>query len=129
VEMSFDVRDVDQEAGDQAYLAIQEAARRICAARGVQIELNELSRVMPVPLTGDIVALIEDTCREQGIPCRRIVSGAGHDAQLMALICPTGMIFVPSVGGVSHSPEERTEWHDMATGAQVLLEVLLKLSK
>ena len=129
VEMSFDVRDLDQEAGDQTYAAIQEAARRICAAREVQIELDELGRVMPVPLTGEIVTLIEETCCEQGISCRRIVSGAGHDAQLMALICPTGMIFVPSVGGVSHSPEERTEWHDMVTGAQVLLEILLKLSK
>lgn len=129
VEMSFDVRDLDQEAGDQTYAAIREAARRICAAREVQIELDELGRVMPVPLTAEIVALIEETCREQRISCRRIVSGAGHDAQLMALICPTGMIFVPSVGGVSHSPEERTEWHDIVTGAQMLLEVLLKLSK
>jgi allantoate deiminase len=129
VEMSFDVRDLDQEAGDQTYAAIREAAQRICAAREVQIELDELGRVMPVPLTEEIVALIEETCREQGISCRRIVSGAGHDAQLMALICPTGMIFVPSVGGVSHSPEERTEWHDIVTGAQMLLEVLLKLSK
>jgi allantoate deiminase len=129
VEMSFDVRDLDKEAGDQTYAAIREAARGICAAREVQIELNELSRVMPVPLNGEIITLIEETCREQGISCRRIVSGAGHDAQLMALICPTGMIFVPSVGGVSHSPDEKTEWHDVATSAQVLLEVLLKLSK
>jgi allantoate deiminase len=128
VEMSFDIRDLNQEAGVRAYAVIREAARRICAAREVQIELDELCKIMPVPLTGEIITLIEQTSCEQGISCRRIVSGAGHDAQLMALICPTGMIFVPSAGGVSHSPEEKTEWHDMVNGAQVLLEVLLKLS-
>ena len=128
VEMSFDIRDLNQEAGVRGYAAIREAAQRICAARDVHIELDELGTVMPVPLTAEIVTLIEESCREQGISCRRIVSGAGHDAQLMALICPTGMIFVPSAGGVSHSPEEKTEWHDMVNGTQVLLEVLLKLS-
>ncbi len=129
VEMSFDVRDLAPEALDRACDAIRDCAKRVCALRGIRIELEELGRVMPTPLAGQIVELIEETCRKKGISCRRTVSGAGHDAQLMALVCPTGMIFVPSVGGVSHSPEEKTEWQDLAAGAQVLLEVLWKLSQ
>ena len=58
---------------------------------------------------------------------RRMPSGAGHDAQDMALITPVGMIFVPSKGGISHSPSEYTSPEDMANGANVLLHTLLKL--
>jgi allantoate deiminase len=129
VEMSFDVRDANAQARDRACEAILEAARRTCAERNIRIEVDELGKVMPVRLAGEIAGLIEEECREQGVSCRRLVSGAGHDAQLMALLCPTGMIFVPSVGGVSHSPHEKTEWGDMASGAQVLLNVLLRLSQ
>ena len=57
----------------------------------------------------------------------RLPSGAGHDAQMIAALCPMGMIFVPSVGGISHSPRERTSWEDCARGAQVLLQTVLAL--
>jgi N-carbamoyl-L-amino-acid hydrolase len=56
-------------------------------------------------------------------------SGAGHDAQMAALICPMGMIFVPSVGGVSHSPKELTSWKDCANGANALLHTVLALDR
>jgi N-carbamoyl-L-amino-acid hydrolase len=62
-----------------------------------------------------------------GLSFKRMPSGAGHDAQDMAKIAPTGMIFVPSVGGISHSPKELTHAEDMANGANVLLETVLAL--
>jgi len=129
VEMSLDIRDLDAATRDRACEAIRTWAAKVCEGRGVQMEWEELGRVVPVRLAEGIVSLVEETCRERGIPCLRMVSGAGHDAQLMALVCPTGMIFVPSVGGVSHSPEENTQWKDLAMGAQVLLDVLWKLSQ
>jgi beta-ureidopropionase / N-carbamoyl-L-amino-acid hydrolase len=57
----------------------------------------------------------------------RLPSGAGHDAQSFASLCPTGMIFVPSVDGISHSPRELTEWQDCVNGANVLLKAALKM--
>jgi beta-ureidopropionase / N-carbamoyl-L-amino-acid hydrolase len=59
----------------------------------------------------------------------RLPSGAGHDAQQIARICPMGMIFVPSVGGISHSPKELTTWEDCARGADVLLKTVLELDQ
>ena len=59
----------------------------------------------------------------------RMPSGAGHDAQSMALLCPVGMIFVPSVRGISHAPEERTESDDIVNGTNVLLDTLLALDE
>ena len=62
-----------------------------------------------------------------GLSSRRLPSGAGHDAQMIAALCPMGMIFVPSVGGISHSPRELTAWDDCTRGAQVLLGAVLAL--
>ena len=64
-----------------------------------------------------------------GLSAARLPSGAGHDAQNMALIGPMGMIFVPSVGGVSHSPKELTHWDDCARGADVLLRTILEMDR
>jgi acetylornithine deacetylase/succinyl-diaminopimelate desuccinylase-like protein len=73
--------------------------------------------------------LLEDTCLELGYPFQRMMSGAGHDAQAMALICPTAMIFVPSKGGISHSPQEYSSPEDLARGANVLLQSALRLAE
>ena len=59
----------------------------------------------------------------------RLPSGAGHDAQWMARLAPMGMIFIPSIGGISHSPKELTAWRDCANGANVLLQTILSLDR
>ncbi len=64
-----------------------------------------------------------------GLGTTRLPSGAGHDAQMMAQLCPMGMIFVPSVGGISHSPKELTRWDDCANGANVLLGAVLEMDR
>ncbi|MGB6113992.1 MAG: M20/M25/M40 family metallo-hydrolase, partial [Comamonas sp.] len=71
---------------------------------------------------------VERAARAQGRSCRRMPSGAGHDAQMLARMCPTAMIFVPSVKGLSHNVKEHTEPADLVAGAQVLLQVLVELA-
>jgi N-carbamoyl-L-amino-acid hydrolase len=75
-----------------------------------------------------VVALVERTATRLGHSCRRMTSGAGHDAQMLARICPAGMIFVPSVKGISHNPAEHTAPADLAAGTNVLLHTLLELA-
>jgi len=74
-------------------------------------------------------ALIEKSAKALGLDSMRMPSGAGHDAQMMAQLGPMGMIFVPSVGGVSHSPKELTSWEDCARGANVLFGAVLELDR
>ena len=76
-----------------------------------------------------IVATIEHAATQRGLRTRRITSGAGHDAQMMARLCPAAMIFVPSIEGISHNPREHTPAADLEAGANVLLDVIQDLSK
>jgi N-carbamoyl-L-amino-acid hydrolase len=69
-----------------------------------------------------------DACNTLGLSHIPLDSGAGHDAQSLAHLCPVGMIFVPSVGGSSHSPKEFTEWDDCVNGANVLLQAALQMA-
>ena len=79
--------------------------------------------------TPEVQRSIEAACGKFGLKSQRLPSGAGHDAQMMALLGPMGMIFVPSVGGISHSPKELTTWEDCARGADVLLKTVLELDQ
>lgn len=81
------------------------------------------------PMSSKIIQAIATTCQQLNIPYIETVSYAGHDAQMLFDIAPTGMIFVPSVGGISHSPKEFTEWDDVVRGANVLLHTVLYLAQ
>ena len=75
-----------------------------------------------------MVSLVEVTARELDFPCRRLPSGAGHDAQMMARLCPASMIFVPSVDGLSHNVREYTKPDHLQAGAAVLMHCVLRLA-
>jgi N-carbamoyl-L-amino-acid hydrolase len=94
---------------------------------GVSFKFLDRKFMEPVPAHPAVLAAIEESCRALHFPFQRIPSGAGHDEQMMARITPMGMIFVPSVGGISHSSKEFTEAEDCARGAEVLLETILRL--
>ncbi|HEY6619334.1 MAG TPA: Zn-dependent hydrolase [Steroidobacteraceae bacterium] len=96
---------------------------------GVLIEKKQLARLSPVTFDPEIVRTIEMSAGTLGKRIRRMTSGAGHDAQMMARISPAAMIFVPSVEGVSHNPAEHTEPEHLALGANVLLRTVLALSE
>jgi len=124
---------VDLRNNDEALLA--EAERRLAgfleqlaADEGVQVEAKTLARFEPVLFDKGVAGLIARTAVKLGHSCRPMTSGAGHDAQMMARLCPTAMIFVPSVGGISHNPAEHTEPAHLAAGADVLLHTLLELA-
>ena len=100
---------------------------------GINISGHVLSladaRFPPVAFAPRLVERVEAIAGELGFSVRRLPSGAGHDAQVMAAVCPACMIFVPSVGGISHNVEEYTAPSDLVAGADVLLRLVLELAQ
>jgi N-carbamoyl-L-amino-acid hydrolase len=124
---------VDLRNTDEAVLATSERGLRarvdeIAAAEGVTAAWRSLARFAPVAFAEDVISLVERAAGDRGHAVMRLPSGAGHDAQMLARMCPTGMVFVPSRGGVSHNPAEFTEPEDLAAGCQVLADVLVELA-
>jgi len=130
VRMSLELRDLSAEKIEQLFERIREEARAIQERRGVTITFTPIdATAVPAPTDPRVRQLIAETARELGLSTIFLPSGAGHDAQNMARIAPTGMIFVPSVGGISHSPKEYTRPEDLANGATVLLHTILKIDR
>jgi beta-ureidopropionase / N-carbamoyl-L-amino-acid hydrolase len=105
-----------------------QAARRVARQRGLVLEVEHLMRADPVRMSPRVQATIETTAQELGLATRRMPSGAGHDAQVLAAVTDAGMIFVPSQGGRSHRPDEWTDWPALERGANMLLGTLLRLA-
>lgn len=95
---------------------------------GFEVDLQSVSRYPPVAFNSDLCHLLEHVAHELGVPRRRLISGASHDAQMMASLSPSAMLFVPSCGGISHNPSEHTSPESLATGANVLLHSVLRLA-
>lgn len=126
---TVDVRNPDEEALQAEEDALLAYLGELAESDRVQITVERISCSAPVRFDGEIVALVERAAAERGLSCRRMTSGAGQDAQMLAQICPAAMIFVPSVGGVSHNPEEFTRDEDLTAGANVLLDVVSELAE
>ncbi len=109
--------------------ALRAAAETAASALGVSLRWHARSIIPSTPLDEEVRQTIETAATRRGLSSMSIASGAGHDSQNMARITPTGMIFIPSVGGRSHSPAELTHWDDVVNGANVLLETLLILAQ
>ena len=107
---------------------IRREGERIAAARFTPIRYEELDVASaPAPTDERIRRIIAAAADDLGLSFKFMPSGAGHDAQDMTRIAPTGMIFVPSVNGISHSPKEFTSAEDMANGASVLYRTVLAI--
>jgi len=126
--VTIDLRNTDDGVLRTAEERLAEHARDLAAAEGVTITARRLARFEPVAFDPAMIALVERTAERLGHPVMRLPSGAGHDAQMLARVCPTAMIFTPSVGGISHNPAELTAPADLEAGADVLLQVLLELA-
>lgn len=126
--LTLDVRNTDEDRLQHAERDIAEFLERLASDEGVTITARRLARFEPVVFDGDLVELVESTAQALGHSTRRLPSGAGHDAQMLARVCPTAMIFTPSVRGISHNPAEYTAPDDLAAGADVLLHVLWALA-
>ncbi|MCB0955711.1 MAG: Zn-dependent hydrolase [Ilumatobacteraceae bacterium] len=123
--LTVDVRNTDEAILRQVEQRVTDLVDAAAAAEGVTVERRTLARFEPVEFDPLSVDLVETTAQRLGLSTRRMPSGAGHDAQMLARICPTAMVFVPSVNGLSHNIAEYTHPADITAGADVLLQVVL----
>lgn len=126
--VTLDFRDPDAGRLAALYRDLAAVADRVAAASGVTVAWHPEEPIEPMPLADDVREVIRRSATELGFSRMDIPSGAGHDSQNMAHLAPTGMIFVPSRDGRSHSPAEHTDFADVERGANVLLSTVLALS-
>lgn len=127
VTTSLGLRDLDAGKVQMIFEKIQEEVRKIEATTGTKFDFKQVNSSQPAPTDARFRRAIDDAAKQLGLTTRLLPSGAGHDAQEIAHLCPVGMIFVPSRDGISHSPREFSEPEEVTNGANVLLHSLLKL--
>ena len=128
VTLSLEIRDLSADKMQTLFDAIRVEAQEIAKQHKTPVEFRELDVASPpAPTDPRLQDVIEESAEQLGLSVLRMPSGAGHDAQDLARIVPTGMLFVPSVKGISHAPQEFTTPEDMANGAAVLLQTVLAL--
>ncbi len=125
VHFTVDIRSWDDDLGIRAWEKVRADFEAIAARRGCPIRIEETWRVEHSPFDQKLVDRVLTSAEELGYPSLRMVSGAGHDASYTNQVCPTAMIFVPSIGGRSHVEIEKTTWEDCEAGANVLLHCML----
>ncbi|MDP2330765.1 MAG: Zn-dependent hydrolase [Reyranella sp.] len=126
---TVDLRNTDEAKLKEAEACVAAHVAEVAKAERVEVEAKVLARFEPVVFDAGLVDRVERHAKALSLSTRRMPSGAGHDAQMMQRICPTAMIFVPSVAGLSHNIKEHTEAADLAAGAQILLNLMLDLAE
>jgi N-carbamoyl-L-amino-acid hydrolase len=130
VVMSLELRDLSGEKIQSLYEKIEKEAQDIAERTETKISFSSIDAMaIPAPTDTRIRKYIDESAKELGLSTLFMPSGAGHDAQDMAKIAPTGMIFIPSVGGISHSPKEYSRPEDIVNGVNVLLHTILKIDR
>lgn len=118
---TLDLRNPSDERLAQAEAEIRAFAKAAADEGGMGVTFRDLARFPATPFAEDMITKVEAAAGALGLPVRRMISGAGHDAQMMARLCPTAMIFVPSIGGLSHNPKEYSTDEDVIAGVDLLL--------
>jgi N-carbamoyl-L-amino-acid hydrolase len=126
---TVDLRNTDEAKLKEAEAKVAGHIAEVAAVERVEVEGKVLARFEPVIFDAGLVDRVEHHARALSLSTRRMPSGAGHDAQMMQRLCPTAMIFVPSVAGLSHNVKEHTEATDLVAGAQVLFNLMLELAE
>lgn len=129
VVLSLELRDLDAAKIQMLFEKIKTEAGQIAQTSKVTFDFKEINVNIPAPTDARIRSLIAESAKELGLSTKQMPSGAGHDAQDMARLAPVGMIFIPSVGGISHSPKEFSKPKDLENGANVLLGAVLKVDR
>ncbi|MEO7965055.1 MAG: Zn-dependent hydrolase, partial [Gemmatimonadaceae bacterium] len=127
VVLTLELRDLDAKKIAMLKDRVTEEATKIGAATGTTFSYQELHASAPALTDPRVQKIVESSAKTMGLTTKHMPSGAGHDAQHMAKLCPSGMIFVPSIGGISHSPKELSTPKDIVNGANVLLRTILTL--
>ncbi len=126
---TVDLRNTDEATLQESERRFREFLTATVDAEGCTVETRTLARFEPVIFDPEVVDLVESTATTLGYSVKRMPSGAGHDAQMLARVCPTAMVFTPSVNGISHNPAEYTSPEDLLAGANVMLHTMLKLAE
>jgi N-carbamoyl-L-amino-acid hydrolase len=127
VKLTVELRDLAPEKLKRLAETIQGRALEIAQQTKTSIEFTLANTTAPAHAAEEAQRCIERVAGRLRLGSRRLPSGAVHDAQMMAQLSPMGMIFVPSIGGISHSPREQTKWEHCAQGADVLLGTVLEI--
>ena len=127
VEMTVEFRDLDSAKVSRLGAALKQRCAEIAKTTHTEVEVIFTSRHEGARATPEVQAAIEKAASALKLKTMRLPSGAGHDAQAIATLGPMGMIFVPSVSGISHSPKELSRWPEIAQGADVLMSAILEL--
>ena len=126
---TVDLRNTDEQKLQESEQRFMEFLTATADAEGCTVETRTLARFEPVIFDETVVDLVEQTATSLGHSVKRMPSGAGHDAQMLARVCPTAMVFTPSVDGISHNPAEYTSPEDLEAGTNVLLHTMLALAE
>ncbi|MFI6644568.1 M20 family metallo-hydrolase [Streptomyces sp. NPDC050504] len=127
VRLTIDLRDTDAQRLERAEAAVRDDLAALAELTGTRLEFTAATKSAPVATDPALRAAIAESADELGLSRRELPSGAGHDAQVVADIAPIGMIFVPSIEGLSHRPDEDTSPADLVAGARVLLRTALRV--
>lgn len=125
---TIDVRHTDEEALTNFAKEMEEDMKRIASDMGIEIDINNWMTEEPTQMDKELVELLEEAAKEAELNYTVMHSGAGHDSQIFAQYVPTAMIFVPSIKGISHNPEEHTEAKDIVQGVELLAEAMRRLA-
>jgi len=126
---TVDLRNTDEGVLQQAEQRFHEFATASAAEEGCTVSFETLARFEPVTFDESVIGVVESVAKQLDHTVVRIPSGAGHDAQMFARVCPTAMIFTPSKDGLSHNPAEYTTPEDLEAGANVMLQTMLRLAQ
>lgn len=130
VVLGLEIRDLSSDKIEMLFSEIEKRSATLAALSKTKIILERQPNPSHPALTDKVLQqAINSSAKALGFSTKFMQSGAGHDSQHLAFIAPVGMIFVPSVGGISHSPKEFTKAVDMVNGANVLLQTILSIDK
>ena len=129
VELGIDIRDINMQDKQRAVSKVIKLLSTIQEKRGINISYEVLSDEEPVTLSDKIVKSLEEEAKKLNLSYMLMPSGAGHDAMYMTNITDVGMIFIPSIDGVSHNIKEYSRMEDIAKGTELLLDTTLKLTQ
>jgi N-carbamoyl-L-amino-acid hydrolase len=128
VDFSLDFRSASRETLEVLEKELLALAEDIASTRGLSFFSRVVDKTEPVQIPPRITGILKEECRKLDYPFMMVTSGAGHDAQIVSSIAESGMIFIPCLDGISHSPEEMIDWNDLEKGANLLLRALVRLA-
>jgi len=128
-DFSFEFRSTSKDTLEKLKKHLFSLAKDIASTRGLQFNSQLIDETEPVRMPSRILDIMKEECEKLGYSSMTLPSGAGHDAQILASIAQPGMIFIPCLDGISHSPLETIEWEDLEKGANLLLQTILRLAR